>query len=133
MGCMKTQAPWDLERSLWLEGVDRYDALLAPEALLVFADPVGALDRAETLAALRAAPRWTSADFSRRRVAVPQADVCVLAYRVTAARDDGAAPTVATCSSTWLWIDGEAEQGGWRLVAHQQLPASVPNDADTLD
>ena len=108
---------WEIERALWLQGVDTYEQRLAPEVLLVFPPPTGSLDRGQTLAAIGAAPRWHRVAFHNQRTAKPVTGMRVLAYLVTANRDGEPAPYVATCSSTYL-----RRNGRWLLAAHQQSP-----------
>ena len=78
---------WEIERALWLQGVDTYEQRLAPEVLLVFPPPTGSLDRGQTLAAIGAAPRWHRVAFHNQRTAKPVTGMRVLAYLVTANRD----------------------------------------------
>lgn len=111
-------ALWNLERAFWLGGVDVYQDHLAADALMVFPAPVGVLDRAATLAAIEAAPRWRSALFSAQRTLQPAADVFILCYAVHAKRDDAQPGYAALCSSTYV---RQGEQ--WRLVLHQQTPS----------
>jgi hypothetical protein len=106
----------DLERALWLEGPDRFRALMAEGCVMVFPPPAGILRAAAILDGI-AGPRWV-------RVAmddVVRADVenaAVLAYRAEANRAEGA-PYRALCSSTWI-----RAAGGWRILAHQQTPVA---------
>jgi hypothetical protein len=106
---------WDAERRFWLDGPDFYDENMAADALMVFPPPVGILRGEAIIAGLRQGPRWSSIEMTET-AQTALADTVVLAYRARGQRD-GAAPYIASCSSTYV-RDG----GGWKLLAHQQTP-----------
>jgi hypothetical protein len=106
-----------LERQFWMGDAKYYERHLAPGCLMVFPAPGGVMDRAAAIEAVGQAPRWKSADFTKQRVASPAAAVAVIAYEVSAARDDGKPPYRALCSSTYVELDG-----AWKLALHQQTP-----------
>jgi hypothetical protein len=77
-----------------------------------------ALTKAEAVAALRQAPRWTAVTLSDRRVLRLAERVTVLCYTALARRDGDAGEYRALVAS------GYARRGGpWELVFHQQTPA----------
>jgi Domain of unknown function (DUF4440) len=110
---------WNLERDFWLSDADFYAAHLTPECLMVFPEPIGVLDSAETIASLSTSPRWTRVAFGRQRLIAPSDDVAIVAYEAEAHRGDVAYH--AQCSSTYARC-GE----GWRLALHQQTPIARP-------
>ena len=106
---------WQVERQLWLEGVEAYRAHMAESCIMVFG-PMGILQRAAILESREQAPRWTAVEMTEQQTAEPAPDCRVIAYRAEARRDD-ARPYLAYCSSTYVRRDGD-----WRLVQHQQTP-----------
>jgi hypothetical protein len=111
------EAVWDLETRFWQGDAAFFDAWLAPQALMVFPDPIGILNRAEVLDSIRGTPRWTDVRFTKGRLERPTAGVVVVAYRVAARRDGDDAAHAAWASSTYTRSDGV-----WSLVLHQQTP-----------
>ncbi|MGV8830725.1 MAG: DUF4440 domain-containing protein [Devosia sp.] len=106
---------WNIERSLWLQGVDAWEQHLANCCIMAFG-PTGAMQNTQIIESLRAAPRWLDVTMSEIQLIRPAADVAVLAYRALAQRD-GAAPYEALCTSTYV---GAA--GTWQIAQHQQTP-----------
>ncbi|MDQ0324336.1 hypothetical protein J2R99_000185 [Rhodopseudomonas julia] len=106
---------WSGEKRFWLEGSEAFDALMDDECLMVFPG-MGVMPAMETRDALRHAPRWSSVDFADCKIARPDADTLVLAYKAEGHRD-GDAPYRAYCSSTYRCHDHR-----WKLVQHQQTP-----------
>ncbi|MBJ3784169.1 DUF4440 domain-containing protein [Devosia sediminis] len=107
---------WNIERSLWLDGVDAYRARLADQCVMAFG-PMGILDREQVLQTIEQAPRWASVEISETRLTTPGDTIAiVIAYKAEAMRDGGK-PYRALCSSTYLVLDGEL-----KLAQHQQTP-----------
>lgn len=104
-----------IEEELWTGGEASYRRLLAEEAVLVFADPVGAMNRDETLASIASAPRWTDVVLEEVREAVLAEDIVLLTYRDTARRPDLEEPYTARASSLYTRHGGD-----WKLAFHQQ-------------
>lgn len=108
---------WDIERSLWLEGVAAFEAHMDPACVMAFPPPAGLMQGPEILAGLAGAPRWRELDVQAPHVARPGDDCAVLAYLAVARRASG--PTYrAYCTSTY-WRRGDR----WRLIQHQQTAA----------
>lgn len=105
----------DLEEQFWKSDADFYRDNLTPDALMVFADPIGAMTKQTIVESISAAPRWRSVEF--RDVAhVPlTSDVMLLTYRATAERDGAEAPYAARASSVYV-----KAASGWQLAFHQQ-------------
>lgn len=106
-----------LERRLWLEGGPAFEALLAPEAVSVVPMEGGILDRSQTLATIREAPRWDDVSLSGVGSHTHPGESTMLYYTATAVR--GEVTWRAHCSSLWIVDDGEH-----RLLHHQQTPIS---------
>jgi hypothetical protein len=105
----------ELERRFWLAGEEWYREHLAPTALMVFAEPVGVLDREHTIAAIGAAARWSEVVLEDVRLLPVAAGVRLLCYLATARREAGGEPYVARASSVYV-----AEGQQWQLAFHQQ-------------
>lgn len=98
-------------------GAEFYREHLTEDAVMVFA--FGILSRAETIAAMEAAPPW-----STYRIAQPMAvrltdGSAVLTYRATAQRA-GQEPYDAFMSTLFVERDGS-----WMTAFHQQTPRST--------
>lgn len=113
-----------LERRFWMEGAAFYEEHLIEGAQLVFAPPVGILDRRAAIAALAGAPRWVTVRFDGVQVVRIAADACALIYRASARRDGDDAPYEALASSVYV-----RRGGGWRLALHQQTPGAADHTA----
>jgi hypothetical protein len=109
---------WQNERSFWLEGIDFFETQLARECLMVLPG-MGILDRTQVVESLRNAPRWSEIEMQVRREAMIGTSVALLAYNAVGHRDH--APLYrATCTSAYVLEDHRR----WRMVQHQQTPAS---------
>tara|TARA_R110002020_G_scaffold26365_6_gene85232 strand:- start:409 stop:747 length:339 start_codon:yes stop_codon:yes gene_type:complete len=106
---------WNIERSLWLDGVDAWQAHLAPSCIMAFG-PTGVLQDAQIIDSLAQAPRWVDVTMSDTTLIRPATDVAVLAYGARARRH-GAEPYQALCTSTYVRRDGK-----WTIAQHQQTP-----------
>jgi len=107
---------WEMERGFWLRDRGYYDQELAQRSLMIFPQPVGILDRDETLTAIEGAPRWEEVKMSEKHYLHPSDDCRVLVYRVHAQRH-GEPPYEALCSSVYARVKFE-----FVLVSHQQTP-----------
>ena len=106
-----------LEERFWKSDADFYDENLTPDALMVFADPVGAMTREAIVASIGEAPRWEHVEFHDVTHVPLTSDVILLTYRATAQRAGMEAPYEARASSLYV------ERGdGWQLAFHQQTP-----------
>src|SRR4051794_17478169 len=104
---------WSLETALWLKGIEQFEAVLGPTCLLALPG-IGVLDRDQTIASLKDAPRWSKVTMREQRTA-GDGSALVLAYQAEGEREGGAPPYHALCSSTYVRHDG-----AWRMVQHQQ-------------
>ncbi len=108
---------WDMEERFWTEGADSARTMTAKGAVLVFPYPVGILRGNDMWRESQVAQRWRSVILSERCF-VREKDVAVLAYHVSAERDE--IPIYeALCTSSYL-----NDVGTWQRIAHQQTPSS---------
>jgi hypothetical protein len=110
----------DLERRGWDalcgdEGAAFYDEIMADDAVMIF--PMGLMDRAASLEAIRGASPWMTYRLEAEAVVYPAPNVGVVVYRAIARRADSD-DYEAWMSSTYLRDDA----GRWHLVLHQQSP-----------
>jgi hypothetical protein len=111
---------WHREEQFWTGDAAYCSEHLATQSLMVFPPPAGVLNRARAISAIRAAPRWKNVSLGTRRLVRPAEHTAVLAYAVTADRGDASSRYQAMCSSTYVRLSGQ-----WKLVLHQQTPASA--------
>jgi hypothetical protein len=105
------------EEKFWHRDAGFFEENLAPDALMVFAEPIGTLTRDRIIAEIAAAPRWARVSLRDVRWVELRPDVVMLTYGADAERD-GAAPYRALVSSAYVLRDGS-----WQLAFHQQTPA----------
>ena len=106
---------WSLEERFWTEGADSARHMTAKDAVFVFPYPAGILQGDSLWRDGDVAQRWRSVAMTERYLK-QQKDVAVLAYHVSAERDD--MPIYqAVCTSSYLRDDGK-----WLRLAHQQTP-----------
>lgn len=108
-----------LEESFWYGDGAFYQQHLAADALMVFGDPVGVLDRETTVRSIADSPRWQQVQLEDVRLAALGADAVVLTYRATARRNEDEPEYRARASSAYVHRGGE-----WLLAFHQQTPAT---------
>lgn len=106
---------WDIERALWLEGADAYQAHLAPNCLMAFG-PMGIIADSAIVEAIRKAPRWSDVVMSSQTLVEPVGDVAIIAYIAQGERN-GETAYRALCTSTYVKADGQ-----WAIAQHQQTP-----------
>ncbi|WP_156899766.1 nuclear transport factor 2 family protein [Luteimonas mephitis] len=114
---MKEQDFWQLEEQFWTSGADFYDQRLGRNALMVFPEPAGVLDRKATLESLQSGARWKNVSFTNKKFAMPAQSTAVLVYSVQADRGGSGTAYSAQCSSTYVHSSGD-----WQLALHQQTP-----------
>ena len=109
-----------LEEQFWKSDADFYRTHLTPDAVMVFADPIGAMTKQAVVESISAAPRWQRVEF-RDLMHVPLTpDVFLLTYLAKAERDGGEGPYAARASSVYI------QRGNrWQLAFHQQTPETA--------
>ena len=107
-----------IERRLWTNDAAFYDANLAKEALLVFAE-IGVITRDVAVREIRRenteGRRWDHVDFKDVRCLRITADVALLTYHVSARWAHEASSSSLLASSLYVQSVGE-----WKLIFHQQ-------------
>ena len=106
---------WDLEERFWTQGADSARHTTASNAVFVLPYPAGILQGDALWREKDIAQQWRSVVMSERSMS-SQADIAVLAYRVSAERSDEPIYE-ALCTSTYLKDDDS-----WVRLSHQQTP-----------
>lgn len=107
----------ELEKRFWEGDADFYRQNLTDDSLMVFAEPVGILEKDVTVESIAGAVRWRDIRFSDVRVLSPTADVSILVYKAVARREAEETDYSTMASSVYV------RQGGkWQMVLHQQSP-----------
>lgn len=117
---------WRLEESFWLGGAQTFRSTMADGAIMVFPYPAGILQGDRITDGIGSAPRWRSV-LMRDRTASIRGNVAVLAYRAEAERESEPLREML-CASTYI-----REEGGWRLMSHQQTPVDASTAAGSSD
>ena len=107
---------WTIERALWIEGTDAYEAHLDERCLMVFPQ-MGVLKRPAVLEGIAHGPRWSRVTFAGQQT-VTAGSTAILAYLADAQRE-GEPFYRAHCSSTY--VHGPH---GWRMLCHHQTPTA---------
>lgn len=110
-----------IERRLWTNDPDFYEATYLPEAVLIFPE-VGRIDRGFAIEAIRGENRrgrhWAEVAFDDVAT-LPLGDGTVLlTYLATARWSDEASPGRTLCATLYVERDGR-----WRVAFHQQTLA----------
>lgn len=108
-----------IEKGFWMDGADYFERFLADDAVLVLPHPVGVLKRADAVASVHGAPRWSAIEIEDQKWAWLHEEVAVLTYRVTARREGEVKPYRALISSLYTPFPKT-----WKLAFHQQTPIS---------
>ncbi len=114
---MKEQDFWRLEEQFWTSGAGFYEQRLSSNALMVFPEPAGVLDRQATLESIQSGARWKNVSFTSKQFAMPAQSTAILVYSVKADRGGPDTTYSAQCSSTYVLSSGD-----WQLALHQQTP-----------
>jgi hypothetical protein len=109
-----------IERRLWTNDADSYQAHLTGDAVLIFPE-TGAMTRDTAVAEIRKenaeGRRWERVEFTHIRCARLADDVALLTYQVVARWAHETSSSSAFASSVYVRRAGE-----WRLAFHQQTP-----------
>lgn len=107
----------ELERRFWLGDADYFRRNLTDDALMVFAEPIGALTFDKIIETISAGSRWTDVQLDEVRV-LPLSDQAVLmTYRAKASRGGEDFTYRTFASSVYVFRDDS-----WKLAFHQQTP-----------
>jgi hypothetical protein len=107
----------ELERRLWNADEEFYRETLSENAVMVFPEPTGILERSAVLESLGGADRWDRVEFDDERLLDVEDDTVQLLYRAVAERSEDGSEYTAFITTTYVEADGS-----WRLVSHQQTP-----------
>ena len=107
---------WGSEEGLWKASADHYSEIISEDCLMVLPDHPNIFTGAEAVDAVSKTPRWPTTTFTDRRVSRPQEGLIVIAYTVTAGRDEESYS--AHCTTTYRRLAPDE----WRVIQHQQSP-----------
>lgn len=107
----------ELERQLWNADEAFYRGTLSEDAVMVFPEPTGILERSAVLESLGGADRWGRVEFTEERLIEVDDDTFQLIYRAVAERSEDGSEYTAFITTTYVEANGS-----WRLVSHQQTP-----------
>lgn len=110
-----------LEEQFWKADADFYRDNLTPDALMVFADPIGAMTKQAIIESIGAAPRWHRIQLEDVTQVPLTSDAMLLTYRATAEREPAEGSYAARASSVYVKC-GDV----WQLAFHQQTPVPLP-------
>lgn len=113
---MDDERIWRFEEELWLGDAETYRTLIDQECVMALpAEPyVYTADAA--IEAVANTPRWSSVEFTERKVQRPEEGLIVIAYKAQAKRDDEAYEAYCTTSMR------RRAHEDWLVVQHSQLP-----------
>lgn len=114
-----------LEESFWKADAGFYRDNLAPDALMVFADPIGVMTKQAVVESISAASRWRRIEFEGATHVQLKPGVMLLTYRAAAERDGAEEPYAARASSVYV-----QREGSWQLAFHQQTPIQQRESAE---
>lgn len=112
------QSLLELERQLWNADREFYRETLSEDAMMVFPEPTGILERSDILDSLGGGGRWQSIEFGDVRLVESGDDIAQLVYRAVAERTEDGSEYSALVTTTYV-----RENGTWNLLSHQQTPA----------
>jgi hypothetical protein len=108
----------ELEERFWEAAGDPrfYEEHFADDGTIAL--PIGMMDKAAVVEAMRSAEPWTGFEFSEPSLIDIADDVAAVTYTASAVREDGDEYQAAV-SSVYV-----RRNGSWKLVIHQQTPLS---------
>lgn len=111
---------WTMERQFWERGARFYHANLTDNAVMIFPEPVGMLDREKTIQSVSDAPRWVDVELSDSHLIQLHPEMAVLTYQVAARRQDDQDAYAARVVSIY-----RKTPKSWKLAYHQQIPSTT--------
>ncbi len=111
---MDGKALVELEEQFWKGDADFYQANVAEDALFVFSQPVGVLNKQQSVEAIANSERWAEVTFDDVHVVQISSDVAMIVYEATAESESGSRYS-ALASSVYV-----ERNGSTLLVLHQQ-------------
>jgi hypothetical protein len=110
----------ELERQLWNADEEFYRDTLSEDAVMVFPEPTGILERSAVLESMDGGDRWRRIEFEDERLIEVEDAVFQLVYRAVAERGGDGSEYTAFITTTYVRTNGS-----WRLLSHQQTPINV--------
>jgi hypothetical protein len=114
---MDQQRLLELEERFWKGKTDFYRANVLDDALMVFPEPTGVLDKDEAVDATERSERWSAVEFQDVKAIGLGGGVSLLVYKAHAARGKGS--TYSTLASS-VYVERD---GSVLLAFHQQTPS----------
>lgn len=105
-----------LEERFWPGDAAFYRTHLDERCVVAFTEMAGAMPKEQIAGMIKEGQRWRELTLVRKGFYQPTADVAILTYEMTAARDSGA-PHHAHVSSVYV-----RRGDGWKMAFHQQTP-----------
>jgi hypothetical protein len=112
---MDDERIWAFEESLWLGDAEHYRQLIDDECVMALPAKPYVFTAEAAIAAVGNTPRWSTVEFSERKVQRPEKGLIVIAYRAEASREDEA--YVAYCTTSMRRRAHE----DWLVVQHSQV------------
>ena len=107
---------WRFEEKLWLGDAETYRKLIDDECVMALPAEPYVYTADSAIAAVANTPRWSSVEFTERKVQRPEEGLIVIAYKAKAARDGEAYEAYCTTSMR------RRAHEDWLVVQHSQLP-----------
>ncbi|WP_139042951.1 DUF4440 domain-containing protein [Halorubrum tropicale] len=120
----------ELERQLWNADEEFYRDKLSEDAVMVFPEPTGILDRSAVLESLGGANRWQRIEFGDEQLLKIDDDIFQLVYRAVAERSEDGSDTRR---SSPRHMSGSTGLGDSALINRRQSTSELgPVVADRL-
>ena len=113
---MNRESLLDLEEQFWKGDADFYRTNVADDALFVFSQPVGVLNKDQSVDAIANSERWAEVRFDDVRVLEVSADVAMIVYSANAKTESG---NSYSALATSVYVE---RNGSTVLLFHQQSP-----------
>jgi hypothetical protein len=113
---MEIERLLEIEEQFWKGDADFYRAHVADNALMVFPEPAGVMNKEECVVATEQSPRWVTVRFENQRI-VEAGTANLLIYKAFAEKANG---DTYSCLASSAYFQSD---GAWLLALHQQTPA----------
>lgn len=109
----------DLEEQFWKGNEEFYQHHLDDDSLMVFAEPVGPMIKANPLKTSAVGPKWNKIRFEEVRFVKLTDFAAIMTYKASAGREGEGSRYRALASSAYI-----KRNGSWKLAFHQQMPGA---------
>ena len=113
---MNVERLLELERHFWKADADFYRQNVAAEALFVFTEPVGVLDKQRSIAAIEEGERWADVELKDVQAVEISSGVTMLVYKAASRTESGISYSPLATS---VYVE---RNGSPLLILHQQIP-----------